>query len=294
MVVVLLGFAGPVYAQEDLTVEQLETQYRIALGADQVARQEKEFLSSQFDDAVVALDSARAAGDQARQNQAFTLFQRLSRQLTSQDRRLEATEAEKREVRGRLLDALRARWDARLAQADSTQDPTKRQDLYNSVRDTENRVRDLRAEEDLVVTVEPVPNIVIRPTDDTTTVRAKANALDFLAEASERQLAYTDQLLEELRLEQALQRRSADFRNDVERYGDTRLPVGPPVIRTLENPDPAQRPLTADSVGGAPAYLPPEERIAALEALQVRLAARIEDIRAQAERFRRRAGGVWA
>jgi hypothetical protein len=144
-----------------------------------------------------------------------------------------------------------------------------------------------------VVTIEPVPNIVIRPTDDTASIRFKARMLDGHAEIGERQLAYNTQLLEELRREQELLQRSQDFRADRERFGDTRPPTGA-LTRPGRQPDPAQRRQGEDTLGVMAPHRTYEERIAALEAVNVALTERIRDIRAKAERFRREAGGVWA
>ena len=128
-----------------------------------------------------------------------------------------------------------------------------------------------------MLTVEPVPDLVIRPADDTTAIRTKAGMLDVWAERDEERLAYTAQLLTDLRREQSNLRRSQDFRAGIERYGDTRLPV----VTTV----------TQGVVGGDMTY---EERIASLESVQAVLIGRIEETKAKAERFRREAGGVWA
>jgi hypothetical protein len=291
---VFLGVVTPVQAQEEMTVEALKAQHQIALLAHDVALQEFALLDTQLDDALVVFDSARAAGDDERLSEVFIYINQINDRLDSQERRVTETAQDVKDWRERLLGALRVRWDELLARADTTQNQTDRQNLNNSIQDTKNQVADLRAEDEPVVTLDPVNDIVIRPSDSRAQILSKASFLEVHAEINERQLEYNARLLEDLRREQTLQRRSADFRNDVERWGDTRLPVGAPGRRTGEDPDPAQRRVGADSLGAAPTYLTYEERVASLEALQVRLLARIEEIRAKAALFRREAGGEWA
>jgi hypothetical protein len=288
---VLLGSATPGVGRAQETVAELQELYRIAVGEYDVTVLEAERLETVFDGFALAFDSARAVGDAARLNQAFTRIQELTAQIDVQQERVEEKAAAVVDLRRRLLVALNDQLEDYRQQAATAENPSS---LLAAVQNTELWISELRRAEEPVVTLEPAPNIVIRPTDDTASIRSKARFLDTHAEIKERQLAYNAQLLEELRREQALLRWSQDFRADRERFGDTSLPVGPPPIRPVQQTGLARRREGPDSLGATGTHLTYEERIAALEAVQALLSNRIQETRAKAELFRRLAGGVWA
>ena len=287
-------FPSGAAARQVLIPEELETEYRAAQDTHQAAFQRLESLQSQFDRALEALSAAKLAGDEAQKRETYTTVMGLSSSLNNQQLRVEVTAEELTVARQNLIGGLLLSWDELLERGDSTQDPEEARAIRTDLDDTENRVEELRSEEPPVVTLEPAPSIEISLRDDSTAIRQKAEVLDLRADFREEHLAYNERLLEELRQEQSLVRRSQDFRADRERFGDTNLPVVPPGVRVDPRLDPAQRPMGADSLGIPWTELSYEERIAALLAFKERETAQIGQIRAKAAAFRRRAGGGWA
>jgi hypothetical protein len=201
-----------------------------------------------------------------------------------------------REARSRLREALGRQLESLIQQIDSTQDESERLQLADILRDRNNWYLELRAEEDPETALEPMRDITISPSDSPRDIRRKAATLDYRADQNEDRLAEIDRRLEELREDQRRDRLVSDFLSGVERYGDTRLPVGTPGRVTTPPSDPGPLPVGADSlaVEGRPLTL--EERIRDLEASRAEMVARIQVIREKAQRFRDLIGGegAWA
>jgi hypothetical protein len=147
------------------------------------------------------------------------------------------------------------------------------------------------AEEEPETVLEPLTDITISPTDTPRDILRKASTLDFRAQQHEAWMEGIDQRLEELRQDLRRSRRVSDFLSDMERFGDTRLPVGSPGTQTNPPTDPNQLPPGADSLGVQARPMTLEERIRRLEILRDELEERIQLIRDRADRFRFLAGG---
>jgi len=115
--------------------------------------------------------------------------------------------------------------------------------------------------------------------------------LEYRADQHEARLEDVDDRLEVFRQDLQRNRRVSDFLSGLDRFGDTRLPVGSPGTQTNPPPDPEQLPPGADSLSVEVRPLTLDERIRSLEALRTELEERIEVIRDKAARFRARAGG---
>jgi hypothetical protein len=149
------------------------------------------------------------------------------------------------------------------------------------------QIGELRAQEDPEVTLEPEPYIVIEPRDGLEEIRGKADLLDLRGDQYEELLGEIGRLLVGLRRDLRLMRQSDDFLAGVERFGDVRLPVGPPGARPDRTPDVGQPPGVGAGPGVEERPLTLEERIQALEITQREVVARIDSIRVKAESFRR-------
>ncbi len=281
------AFALPAGAQEDLTLSELDLAYRSSLDEYRAAFQALEVLESRFNRASLAFRRAGEVGDKAGQEEALAITYRLAPEMRMQTLRVEEKASEVRLARGRLLDARARHLEDLLQQADLARDPDERQELAILVQDTRNQIAELRAQEDPEVILEPEPDIVIGPRDDNEDIRIKASILDVRGDQYEELLGEIDRRLEGLRRDLRLMRQSDDFVAGVERYGDLRLPVGPPGSRSDPIPPLAQPPGEVDAPGAEERPLTLEERIEFLVVTREEVSERIERIRVKAESFRR-------
>jgi len=292
-----LVFVGPssgAYAQEELTLPELEGLYRSAMAGYEEAFEVLEVLSSQFDRASLDFSAALVAGDEAAQNRAYAETLRIAGVRRQAQRRVEDKVEELKEASDRLLDATARSLEELLAQADTASDPVDQRALATFVTDTQNRIRELRNLEDPQVTLEPEPDINAAPRDGPAVLRAKATILEVTANQYEEQYAYYARHLEGLRRDQSLLRRSGDFLAGITRFDDPTVPVGPPGARTIPPPGQVQPPPGADSLGVDGGFLTLEQRIQALEVLQEEITQSVQNMRVRAENLRRLAGGEWA
>lgn len=281
----------PAGAQQDFNTLVLEPEYRRAQAEYDAAFNALVALEGRLNQALEDLDRARASEDEARMTRAYNLVLTLSGDLREQRRRVDQKASELRDARFQLLQALRRRVDALIAQVDSARTEADSASLAAILEDVNNRRMELLSEEEPETALEPMRDITISPTDLPIDIRRKAATLDFRADQHEAQLLGIDRRLEELRQDQRRSRFVSDFLSGVERYGDTRLPVVPPGSGNPPPPDPTQRPVEPDSLGGGERPMTLEERIQALEILREELGERIRQIREKAARFRALAGG---
>lgn len=282
------------YAQEELTLPELEGLYRSAMAGYEEAFEVLEVLSSQFDRASLDFSAALVAGDEAAQNRAYAVVLRIAPQRRQAVRRVEDKAQELLVARDRVLDANAQYLTDLLTQADTASNPADQRFLATFVTDTRNRIRELRNLENPQVTLEPEPDINWEPRDGPAVLRAKATILEVTANQYEEQYAYYARQLERLRRDQSLDRRSGDFLAGITRFDDPTVPVGPPGARTIPPPGQVQPPPGADSLGIEGGFLTLEQRIQALEVLQEEITQSVQNMRVRAEVLRRRAGGEWA
>lgn len=290
----VIGTGVGASAQEELTLLELQGEYRVALADYDAAFQRFEILSDQFDSASRDFSSATDAGDEAAQREAYERTYRIAMERRLAQRRVEAEVAQLRELRERLLSVTAAHLEDLLAVADTATDPVSGEELAAFIADTGNQIRELRDVEDPPVTLEPEPDINIELRDSPEQLRQKATLLEFAATQYTEQFAYNERQLEGLRRDQSLLRRSRDFLADFTRFDDPAVPVGA-VNREVTPPGQDQPPPIADSLGVQGAPLTFEQKIEALEALQGEITERIQNVLSRAQLLRRRAGGgEWA
>lgn len=286
--------AGGAGGQEELTLPELEDLYRGALAGYQEAFKVLEVYESQFDRASQDLNNAIAENDESARNRAYQETQRIAGLRRQAQRRVEEKAAELRQVRRRLLDANAAYLEDLLAQASAAPDSVTQRSLAAFIADTRNRITELRSLEDPQITLDPEPDINAEPRDGPAALRAKASILELRATQYEEQFAFNEVLLEGLRRDQNLLRRSGDFLADFARFDDPTLPVGAPGVRPVTPPGEANRPPGADSTATEGGFLTLDQRIDALETLQQEITQRIQNVRVRAQTLRRLAGGEWA
>ncbi len=283
---------GPLQAQEEFTIPELEGLFRGAEAAYEAAFEALALLTSQGDRLDQTFATALAAGDEEAMNAAFGEIRLLAPQRRAAQNRVEEKAGEVRDARERLLGALRNYLEDLRLQTLDVLDPDTQTELETFILDTGFRIQELRTLDEPQVVLEPLPNLDEEITDSPSDLRNKANMLDFTAGQWEAQLAYNQDQLEDLRREQDLLRWRRDFLADRGRFGD-QPPVGPPGVQTVPQPGQAQPP-GADSLGTEIVFQSVEERIQLLEVFQEELTANIQIIRVRAQRLRRKAGGEWA
>lgn len=298
LALLVLALETPLLAQDPQGVQEipeLEQQYRVAQAEYDAAFRALEAREAQFERAIAADDAARISGDEARAEETLTEVNRLAAEVREVRLRVDQRAQELREARARLIRAYRQRVDQLFAQGELTRDPAERGRLAAILEDTNNRLLELLGEEDPVTTLEPLRDLTISQTDSPRDILRMASILERRAEQDSVRLVEVGRQLTELREDQARTRRVADFLSDMERFGDTRLPVGQPGNRATNPDEGDRRPPAADSLGTEVRPMTLEERVQSLEILQEELQERIRLIRARAERFRARAGGgEWA
>ncbi len=286
-----LTSALPLGGQEAPNIQALESEYLAARAEYEAAFLALEALESRYSQALDEFDAARASDDETRANRAFTAVQQLGAERRAQDRRVEEKAQNLRDARSRLLEALGTRLEGLIQEVDAATDPEDRRQLALILADRNNRYLELRGEEDPETTLEPMPDLVISPSDSPRDILRKAGTLDFRAEQYQARLTDVERRLEELRRDQRRARAVQDFVAGLERYDDTRLPVVPPSTRAVDPSDPGQVPAGADTLGVEARPLTLEERIENLELLGREMEERLQQIRDKANRFRRLAGG---
>jgi hypothetical protein len=157
--------------------------------------------------------------------------------------------------------------------------------------DVDNQRFELLSEEDPETTLEPRGLPIISPRDSPRDILRKANAMELRADRHQAHLERVEIRLEAFRQDLQRTRRVSDFLSDMERFGDTRVPVGQPGSQANTPPDPEQLPQTADSLAAEAQPLTLEEWIQSLETLKAELEQRIEIIRERVALFRARARG---
>ena len=289
LVLCLVPFAT--LAQEGLTLTELESLYRAASGEHESANERLEVLYGRHRRATQDFDLARAAGDENRINAAFTQIQILSDEIGSQERRVEELRNILTVARRRYIEGLESRLDSLLAERVRARAPQDSVSLAIDYTDTNNRYQDLLQEEDdPTLTTERASSPIRDPRDTPEDLRRKAAQEEWIAEKFASLIQEFDLRLAELREASRRDRIARDFMTGLDRFGDTRPPGVPPGARTTASRDPAQLPAGADSAGvGRPLTL--EERIQSLDAQRALTEELIRQARANAQQYRRWAGG---
>ncbi len=287
-----LLFSPPqVEAQEPPDIQVLDPEYRQAQAAYEEAFSALEAMESRFTQAMEDWESARANNDEPAAEAAFSLQRQLSGQLGLQRIRVSEKADELRQARTRLLEATRRWLDDLLGQMEASQDEAQRAALRAILADVDNRRFELLSEEEPETTLEPRGLPIIGPRDSPRDILRKASAMELRADRHQAHLERVGIRLEAFRQDLQRTRRVSDFLSDMERFGDTRVPVGRPGSQTNTPPNPEQLPPGADSLAVETQPLTLEEWIESLETLQAELEQRIEIIRDRVAFFRARARG---
>jgi hypothetical protein len=299
LLVLLLLIPGGLAAQGTPTLEELELAYLSAKNGHDAAVRAWESLNLRFERILAQADSAQTAGELDRYRQILAGTQPLSSELRRLEREIGATATTLTEAREPYLRALDSRVDELLAEVEVTEDPVERESLAANLDVTYRRYQIIlreSLEDEPQIELQVLQDITVETGDSPQELRQKANFLDFRADQYQLQQQRIDELLGELTQQQRRSITVNDFIAGIQRHGDTRTPVVPPGVRTVDPPTPGQAlPPGSDTLGLTDRPLSLGEQIANLQALRDRLADYIEQVRDRANLLRRRAGGgEWA
>ena len=291
---ILLGFVflcpEGVAAQVGVSMEDREAEYRLARSTHQVALEALGVAERNWNRAVQEAEAARLAGDEERSGGALAAAQRQVPPLQSAQRRVEDTDSALAEARGALLQAIDQRLDSLVALLDVTNDQSEREALGITMQDLFNRYYELEQEDEApqVPQFASLPEIQFDTGDGPEEWRLKADLADRHAARYQSFLGEIDQEVADLRRRQRRERSILDHLASIERFGDTRLPVGPPTRRT----DPVTGEVLPDSLAAEELPLTLEERIERLLTLRDQVEGQLEQVRIRARVFRERIGEV--
>ena len=139
----ILAIQTPANSQEELTLEQLEYRYSLAVDDHELQVDHMRLLTTRFESASAAFDSAKAVDDKEWLDRAFTSIQELSPQLTNQTRLVKEKAQEVEDYRTKLLEAHNRRLEELFQQSEVTLDPEVLRDLSTEMRNSDVRVRTL-------------------------------------------------------------------------------------------------------------------------------------------------------
>lgn len=283
LAIVPWGAAGPVAAQEGPSLYQLEDRYREAVEEYEWARAAVAVRRQDWERELEALDLAREAGDDA-YDAAQRRFLEISSELNRAERRERETLDAAEEARGRLLaklDERREELEDRYAVATTAAEQGRIEAL---LRDVAYQARSLEEE-----SLAPDPNLEIfttsitfDPRDGAPLLRAKAAMLDRRTQQADSAIARLDRRIDQLLNLQRVERSSGDFQASVGRFGDDRIPTGPPRAGAGR-----EEGLPADSLEAQEA-VPLEQQIEEARRLREQLMAFREEVARRAEEFRER------
>lgn len=276
---------APAQTPEDGLVER-ELEYRAARSDVQAARDARNVVERRFSEALDEVARARRSGDGGRLEAAFARAQSLSLELSRADERVRtqerALETSRRELLA-TLDTRRRRLESRLA----TAGPGERFELDVLVRDLAAQYRQVEEAEVDVLSMELVffPSITFDPRDGPVELAAKADLLERKAQGHDSTLAAVDREIERLEGMLRLQRSRQAFQGNLDRFGDTQVPVGAPTRRASRDAEAGRS--RADSTGVPAAEEPLDERIRSLRLFRLQVEGARDQFLARAGMFRR-------
>lgn len=271
------------FGQEASVIERLrraEDEYDLAASDYETAVEARDIRYQRWQE---ELQNVRSLSkDDDRYPEAQANFKTASLELTSADRRVDATEEALKAAGGRLLAVLDERRNTLAAEVASSTGEEARQGRIR-LEDTLNRMRSLQSS-----LAEPTPeppldiSITMSPRDDRQTLEAKLSVLEGRIEEADTQLVRTDRDIQDLERQQRMERSGQDFMAGVDRYGAAAPPTGPPDLGPVRaGATPADSAAVRDD-------RPLNERILELQIVRQNLENFIERANVQVEEFHRR------
>ncbi len=287
--VVVAGVAGaarPACAQVSDSLVQRELEYRSATSELQAARDAWSVVERRWSEALDEVGRARRSGDAARLEAALASAQSISLEVRRADGRVRDQESRLADARKALLAALDRRrqvLETRLADATTARE---RSDLDALIRDLSNQYEEVDQGPDVLRTeLVYFPSITYDPRDTPEDLLAKADLLKRKAQAADSTIASIDREIARLEGLLRLQRRRSNFQADLERFGDTQVPVGQTSRRNgRDNEGGAAEP---DSTGVPQPQQPLDQRIRELRLFRLQVQGARDQFLRRAEVFQK-------
>lgn len=272
--------ASTLVAQEvEDVLQERELEYRSVRSAFEAALSAQAAQERRFYRTLAEIETARAEGDEDRQEAAFARAQAQALELQALRRRVDETAARMAEAGRVLLAGLDDRLEGLVDEMETASSRTEREDLVAVARTLNDRYREVEEELELGgsqdVMLAAVPEVTLDPRDGPVELRWKVELLEKrIAEAGAHLEEVTAQV-EELERRRRRNRSLQDFETSIQRFDDDRVPVSNPGARREGGGEDAP-PLTL------------EERIESLRILREEIEERRRRFRERLEMFRER------
>ncbi len=253
-----LVIAEPGAAQStDALLGELRLEYQGALSMHGAAQTALTLIDRQFNAALIEIDRARRARDDAGRSRALSDAQARTAPLADARNRVADAADSLRSVRQALIDVLIVRQVELIELAAAAPSAQQRRGFDNLLRVVSNELAAFEGDvEDDALDPVAMPDISVDPRDGPAEMLGKAQILERTAARVDTLILSIDNDISQLESRREMQRRHRDFIAGTGRFGDLRPPTG-----TTAGTDPAVQAADSTTVGGRPVTL--DERIEA-------------------------------
>ena len=250
---------GAAQSIEELLGE-LRLEHQGALSLHGAAQTALTLIDRQFNSALIAIDRARRARDDAGRSRALSDAQARTAPLADARNRVVAAADSLRSVRQALIDVLIVRQVELIELANAAPSAQQRRGFDNLLRVVSNELAAVEndVENDALDPV-AMPDIAIDPRDGPAEMLGKAQILERTAARVDTLILSIDDDIGQLESRREMERRHRDFIAGTGRFGDLQPPTG-----TTAGADPAVQVTDSTTAGGRPVTL--DQRIEARRA----------------------------
>ena len=247
---------GDAQSTEEL-VGELRLEYQGAVSLHDSAQTAQRVVDRRFNSALLEIEGARRASDDAELSRALSYALASSAPLADAANRVAAAADRLRSLRQALIDVLIVRQVELIELAAAAPSAQQSRDFDNLLRVVSNELVALETDVEND-SLDPVamPDIAIDPRDGPAEMLGKAQILERYAARIDSLIPSIDDEISQLRSRRDMLRRHLDFIAGTARFGDLRPPTG-----TTAGTDPAVQATDSTAVGGRPVTL--DERIEA-------------------------------
>ncbi len=265
----------------DQVVNQRRLEYQAAQAEYDSALRAQRVLAQQFDDALEQVRGARRSGNADALERASAHAQDVGVPYGAQEERVRRTLDSLSAARQSLIDIITVRLEELLGQMDAASSAEQRAQLNDIWRDLDNELKSLESENAEGFRIEPIvmPEIKVDPRDGPAELLQKAGLLERRAATADTTIQEVDRRIKSLDDRLRLRRQVGDLLNNIDRFGDTQVPV-------VSGQPTSGRPAAADSTSAGPVPLTLEERIRRLYEYRQHLVNYRDQVLLRARQFR--------
>jgi len=262
---VLLAVAAALVIHDGATAQstagllgERRLQYQGAVAVHDATQAALRVIDRRFNAALLEIENARRAGDDAERSRALSDAQVSTAPLADARNRVGVAADSLRTVRQALIEVLIVRQVELIELADAASSTQERRDFDNMLRvvSDELAARENDVENDVSLNAVVMPDIAIDPRDGPTELRGKAEILEVTAARVDTLIQSIDDEISQLERRRDMERSRRDFFAGTTRFGDLQPPTG-----TTGAADPTVQATDSTAVGGRPVTL--EQRIEA-------------------------------